>query len=301
MSRTYALALIFAAVTLIGGLFYGQYRYLTGGQKEVAGYAAEVHERVIEGQLEEMERRAMEVEDRLEEDSKYRFRPILSFLNNAFERRDAYLDRVEENKENPDSDLAAFWHFHDAELDSLVTAYTTFLRKFGRDMDLRLEDINAKVTHVGKNIDEVRFESGGTMPFTSGKSLTQELLTLDYLEVVGRVVQDVIDLSGGKVISCFFWPEFFPVVSTRFLNPRLGETIYTRLSVGNYATELDPEDVTIIIDGDSLQPNSAGFIDYDFMARNRGRQVLEIQLLTRSRLTGEVKQQGVTEYSYFVR
>jgi hypothetical protein len=168
-------------------------------------------------------------------------------------------------------------------------------------MDLHLEDINAKVANVSKIIDQIRSAPNDAFHSSAQESLAQGLLTLDYLEVVGKVVHDVIDISGGKTISCFFGPEFFPVVSTGFLNPRRGEIISTRLSVGNYATELHPEDVTIIIDGDSLQPNSAGFIDYDFVPRNRGQQVLEMQLLTRNRLTGEVKQQGVTEYRYFVR
>jgi hypothetical protein len=89
MSRTYALAFIFATVTLVSGLFYGQYWYFTGRQAEAS--TAGVHERIVDGQLEEMRRMTVEGTKRLKDETKERFRPIQGFIYEVEEKREAYL------------------------------------------------------------------------------------------------------------------------------------------------------------------------------------------------------------------
>jgi replicative DNA helicase len=91
MSRTYALAFIFATVTLVSVLFYGQYWYFTGRQAEVSAFAAGVHERIVERQLKEMRRMAVEVTKGLKDETKERFRPIQGFIYEVEEKREAYL------------------------------------------------------------------------------------------------------------------------------------------------------------------------------------------------------------------
>ncbi len=291
MSRTYALALIFTALTLIGGAFYGQYRYFTDGQAEAYAYAAGVHERVVEGQLAEMKELAHLANERMEEDSKYRFRPILPFVKKAFRGRDAYLEKVEKERSKAAYDMVAFSRFHEKQLVSLSLAYGSFLKEFGHTMDLNERDVEIKLLNVEKIVN--RFLSANApVPQTA---LTPRLLALDYLEVVRRVVRDVVETSGGRAIICNLGPTHFPILSMNVENPRKGEQVLAKVSVGSYFSELKPENIVLLIDNDTIEINNYGVADYSFTPSKRGKLKLDIELGIINPLTGEVRRNETTK------
>lgn len=296
MPRTYALALIFAVVTLVSGLFYAQYWYLTGRQGEVTAYAEGVYERVVEGQLAQMQRLNMEVQDRLQDEAKYKYRPILPCLQHLFDRRDSYLDEAKKSNDIDNSYLADFVKLHNAELDSLATSYESFLRAFGGDMDLRLEDINAKVAHIGKAINEARLIHDNPLYSPSEVELTRCMLSLDYLAVLELVVRDVIDISGGKTTCGGEW--YFPIMVTDIENPRRGQKVKAKVWVGSYSTSLDPENVVLTVGSDTLKINPDGTADYMFTPKNRGKLEFNLGLSIINPLTGQVtRSEGIRTYN----
>jgi hypothetical protein len=242
----------------------------------------------------------MKIKDRLQEDSKERFRPILPFINKARQGEDELLDAALTFEEGDIEDLHHLHHLRQEFLNALRDSAASLLMRHGHQMDLSPDDINAKILHQQTVVEHISAPPTKTTS-TSSFSLDRDLILLDYLNVLEKMLLDITQISGGRIIRCFLGPEFFPVVNTGFLNPRRGESISTRLSVGSYATTLDPEDITIIIEGDSLKPNMAGYIDYDFVAHRRGKQELEMELVLKNPLTGEVNKQGITKYHYFVR
>lgn len=300
MSRTYALALIFTAVAVIASLFYLQHHLLTERNEAMLAYAEGVHERAIALKQEHLDEMVNALSDQLMDEARARFRPMRPLIEEARTGEQKLIDRAAALREGTAGELRQLLELRNDLLLELINATKHFLSQYGKQMDLSDAEVSTKTTLLEKYIADILRQPVGGFS-TSSFSQQRDLMVLDYLSVVEVVVNDVRNIAGGKVISCHFGPEFFPLVVTGFLNPQRGEKISTRLSIGSYSTALNPEYVTIVIGGDSLKPNAAGFIDYDFIAQRRGRQELNMELFIQNPLTGEVSTQGTTSYQYFVR
>lgn len=296
MPRTYALALIFAAVTLIGGLFYGQYRFLTDGRVEVAAYAEGVYERVVAGQLDQMERLAHQANERMQDDINYRFRPITAFLDKSFERRDIYLKRAQQEGRVDESKSITFSCFHDAELDSLLKSYNSLLLEFGHEMDLSKDDVTSKIAHIKKMIAKARITPGTVRP--SEGVFARSLLAADYLNTVGLIARDAVGISEGRTICGGEW--YFPVYSAKEGSPKKGIKTTAKVAIGSYFTALNPDNVLLVAGGDTLTFNPDGTADYEFVPQKRGNHTVELYFEITNPLTGEVKS-GEGVYTYYIR
>lgn len=300
MTRSFAIAFILTTLSLFGGLFYLQHRVLTERHAATFTYAEAVQQKTIEQKREQLDELVWRINDRLQDESKARYRPIQPFIERARGGEAELIAAAGALAPGSTDGLQQLLRLREQLLTTLSDSATGLLEGYGYQMDLSPEEIEAKSASYRKRIAQIHH-----LPATdlteSAFTLHRDLIVLDYLNGLEEVLLDVTGVSGGKMISCFFGPEFFPVVSTGFLNPRRGEKVSTRISVGNYATSLDPEDVTIIIEGDSLKPNSAGFIDYNFVVRQRGKadfsfkprkrgkHSLKMECLVTNPLTGEVR------------
>lgn len=304
MSRTYALALIFATVTLVSGLFYGQYWYFTSQQAEVSAYAAGVHERVVVGQQKEMRRMTVEVTKRLRDETKERFRPIQGFIFEVEEKREAYLKLSKSIKPIINDSkllLRELALLHNSQLEWLKTRTKELLLEHGGQMDLRQEDIKVKSVYLETAINERMNTSVSIRDADLSILLNRDLLTVDYLNAVTLVLRDIFDLTGGITLNCFPPPDYFPVINHGFSDPQLGEMITTSVSVGKLDYSHKPEDMFVLINGDTLQMNNYRMEAYSFKPTRRGKQVLKMELYLRNPLTGYTHREGVNHYNYHVR
>jgi hypothetical protein len=300
MSKGYALAVILTAISAFGSLFYLQNKVLTERHAATFAYAEGVNERVIAQKREQLDELVMKINKQLEEDSKERFRPILLFVAKAREEEDELLAAALVLKQGDSEDLNELLHQRQYILNNLRDSAASLLMEYGHQMDVNADDVDAKIVNHQRIIEEAIVPP--IKDFSNpAYSLDRDLILLDYLNVLEKMLLDVTQISGGKVISCFFGPEFFPVISSQFSNPQLGETINTKLSVGNYATSLRSEDVFILVKGDTLRMGLDGTVDYNFKATKRGRQKFKMELFLRNPLTGEVRQEATSDYSYYVR
>lgn len=304
MSRTYALSLIFAAVTLTSGLFYGQYRYLTDGVNETAAYAEEVHERVIAGQLEEIQEQTSVVFKLLNDETKERFRPIIGFAYHLEEKREAYLKlskSINPNEEGAELLLNKLTLLHDTQLTWLEEEVTEFLLEHGEQIDLNKRDIMVKTNRLKTKLEEFRNTASNLQEVSMNSLLKRDLLTVDYLNAVKLVLFDVYILTGGITLNCFPPPDYHPVINNGFSDPQLGETITTTVSIGKLDYSHIPEDMFVLINGDTLHMNDFGMEPYSFKPNRRGKQVLRMELHVRNPLTGHTHLEGVNHYSFHVR
>ncbi len=299
MSKGYAVALILTNLSVFGSLFYLQNKVLTERHTATFAYAEAVNERVIELKREQLDGLVMRINDRLQDDAKARFRPIQPLITLARAGEDELIAAASVFEQGDSEELHTLLRQRQALLNTLRDSAASLLMHYGHQMDLRPKDIEAKILQHQKIIEQA-IPVPTKIFTTSSFSLDRDLILLDYLNVLEKILLDVTQVSGGKTISCFWGPEFFPVISSQFANPQLGETINTKLSVGSYATSLRSEDVFILVQGDTLRMGLDGTVDYKFKPDKRGRQTFKMELFLTNPLTGEVRQEATTDYSYYV-
>lgn len=296
MSKGYAIALIFTTLSVFGSLFYLQHRMMAAELKAISDYAEGVHKRVITLKQESMSEAFKKLDDDLQDDTKFRFRPILPFIDKAQKREEVFL-KAAANEENLSMEgLLSLNELRQAHLEDLLTDYTTLLEDFGHQMDLRADDIDVKLKHISAAVKE---ESHQAMPTFSTTSFSQgrDLLVLQYLNAMESVVLDAIQIAGGRVISC---GGYFPVFVANIYNPKRGQLVKAKVSIGSYSTALNPDNIILTAGNDTLTINPDGTADYEFSASKRGQHTIDLRFQITNPLTGLV-QTGEGSYIYNIR
>jgi hypothetical protein len=168
-------------------------------------------------------------------------------------------------------------------------------------MNLSQEDIKVKGAYLKTAINERINTSLSIRDADLSILLNRDLLTVDYLNAVTLVLRDILYLTGGQTLICFPPPDYFPVINHGFSDPQLGETITTSISIGKLDYNHKPEDMFVLINGDTLEMNNYRMEAYSFKPTRRGKQVLKMELYLRNPLTGYAHREGINHYNYHVR
>jgi len=308
MTRAYAVSLIFVALLIASGAFWWQHVTLTSRTDADIKLAVDVNERVVEVLERSIRERTHKMSTLLEDESKERFGPIQQVsveADNAkavFDKAYKVNNQIATNPRHQVADLQDLHVITRRGVRKVFSKYSAILREYGEQMDLRREEAETKIERIYARLEPV-LTSFDRIAASDDSNVAYKLslIQVGFLTALDEVLEDIASMAGGKVISCHFGPEFYPIIATNFVNPKHGDTLSTRLWAGSYATELRPEDITIIVNGDSLHSGLNGYIDYSYVAQGRGEKSLKMELIVRNRLTGELTRQGVTEYGYFVR
>ncbi|SER31150.1 hypothetical protein [Neolewinella agarilytica] len=242
-----------------------------------------------------------EVEETLSEDEKDRFKPMIPFF---YERRQLfkeYLEFASADIEDAPYSIQELEELYTSHLDVLEERTTVFMAEFGEQMDLSENELKFKLKYYQDN-----FWGGDAWPMTEGLSasdftIRRDLLTLKYLTTLTQLVENISSIAGGKMLICFPPPSFFPVIQDGFSDPKLGEEITTTISIGKLDHSLNPEEMFIVINSDTLRLERGWREAYSFKPTRRGKQVLEMSLFGKNPLTGAVYSEGKNYYSFHVR
>ncbi|MEM9526247.1 MAG: hypothetical protein AAGA31_06535 [Bacteroidota bacterium] len=306
MSRTYLITLFLLVTCFLGGMVYLHFHLVDQQLAAQSAQASPVLALAMERSQERMNMVVWELQARLEDDSKAKFRPILPTIESISETQESLLQEIQELKEKVDIGLGS--EIIETPLRNLleqdrlarkeiVYIMSKFLEDFGEQMDLNRREIFEKKEFYRKEIVTTSFHFSGC----ENQVVLQnelDLLKLSVLNLQEFLVQDLAQISGGRTLNCFFGPKYYPVVSAGFLNAVVGRSHEARISVGNFATELKPENIRIVIEGDTLLLNEAGWIDFSLIPKKRGEQALEMELLITNPLTGEVIS-SESSYGYY--
>ncbi|MFK8007380.1 MAG: GldM family protein [Saprospiraceae bacterium] len=192
---------------------------------------------------------------------------------------------------------------------NIVTAYKTVLEENGKTFGLKAEEIPVRIQNFENNltlgITEDWKESKDKTSWSDYKfrqmpvaavlpTLTQMITDARNAESAG--VNQLAELSGGRVVE---FNQFFPVVSAKKGYVLEGDKFEAEISVGTYSDQINPNDVTITINGSAKKPDASGKVKFVETASRLGTRKLSLKAAVRNPLTGETST-GDAEFSYEV-
>jgi len=192
--------------------------------------------------------------------------------------------------------------------ENILSSYRTVLTDHGKDLGLKPAEVEKRIADFEANLTlgvtddwkETDKESWADYKFRQMPvaavlpTLTQIITDARNAEASG--VNQLAELSGGRVIE---FNQFFPVVSAKKGYLLQGETFEAEVSVGTYSSAIDPNDVTITVNGKGYRPNKDGKVKFTEKAGSLGTRKLKLGASVKNPLTGEVSK-GDAEFSYEV-
>ena len=192
---------------------------------------------------------------------------------------------------------------------NIIAAYKTVLEEHGKTFGLRDEEIPTRIQNFENNltlgVTEDWKESKDKTSWSDYKfrqmpvaavlpTLTQMITDARNAESAG--VNQLAELSGGRVVE---FNQFFPVVSAKKGYVLEGDKFEAEISVGTYSDQINPNDVTITINGSPKKPDANGKVKFVETASRLGTRKLSLKAAVRNPLTGETST-GDAEFSYEV-
>ncbi|TXF88922.1 hypothetical protein FUA23_12760 [Neolewinella aurantiaca] len=293
MSRTYAVALIFAILTLFGGLFYGQYLYFMEREAEVSTRYSEVHESVITQKRDEIRFLEKQLRYRLSDDSKARFRPLLEIFDIANEEEITLTDMFNKSIDSPEQiTIKMLRDQTSASILSVYDAWSRDLEVNHQIYDLRTADFEEKVKKLEKTVVSAlnKIQNFRPVDFQSERNV----LMLIYLSTLQEILSELswMGSSCGLVVD-----QYYPVIidPLDYLDPASPAKI--RIGVGTYASSMNPKNVKLSVNGQLLKVGYDGLAEYIIPSQPRGKQRLELECEITNPLTEET-QRGSSTYWY---
>ncbi len=190
----------------------------------------------------------------------------------------------------------------------IVKAYTDVLTKHGKTLGLKAPEVKSRIENFEANLTlnvtddwensdkkswaEFNFKQ---MPVAAVLPSLTKMIT-DARNAESSGVNQLAELSGGRVIE---FNKFFPVISAKKGYVIKGDKFEAEVSVGTYSDQINPNDVTITINGQSKRPDKDGKVKFTETANSLGKRTLKLGASVKNPLTGEVSK-GNSEFSYEV-
>ncbi|MEM6964510.1 MAG: GldM family protein [Bacteroidota bacterium] len=192
---------------------------------------------------------------------------------------------------------------------NILKAYNDVLTNEGKTFGLKEKEIKTRIQNFEKNMtlgvsDEWKESKDKKswadykfrqMPVAAVLPILTQIIT-DARNAEAAGVNQLAELSGGRVVE---FNQFFPVVSAKKGYLLQGETFEAEVSVGTYSSAIDPNDVSITINGKSFRPDKDGKVKFTEKAGSLGTRKLKLGAAVTNPLTGEVSK-GDAEFSYEV-
>ena len=182
----------------------------------------------------------------------------------------------------------------------LIELYSNLLNEKGSDFNRSEEEVATLIASASQNMpfgdgleefeptdDHPTWESFrfGHMPVAAVLPLMSQMQS-DLKVSEANLVNSLAELSGGKVVEV---DNFFPVFEADRSYVIGGERLNAKVSVGAFASTLNPADVDLRVNGQRIPIGADGKGDFSLVASGSGPKTLRTSVSVRNPLTGEVK------------
>ena len=187
---------------------------------------------------------------------------------------------------------------------ALIDAYTKLLTEHGETLQLDADEQAARIASVAENmpfkIDDEKWRNAnnkkvswadykfGHMPVAAVLPLMSQIRS-DLKVSEANLVNDIVQMAGGKQIV---FDQFFPVFQADKSYVIGGERLNAKVSVGSYSSSLQPENITLRVNGQTLPIKADGTADFSLVANGSpGPKTIKTYVAVKNPLTGEVIEQ----------
>ncbi len=198
---------------------------------------------------------------------------------------------------------------------NLIDAYTKLLTEHGDVLQIEETEAQARIASVAENMpfgidDETWREANnkkvswadykfGHMPLAAVLPLMSQIRS-DLKVSEANLVNDIVQMAGGKQIV---FDKFFPVFQADKSYVIGGERLNATVSVGSYSSSLQPENITLRVNGQNLPIKADGTADFSLVAGGApGPKTINTFVRVTNPLTGDVvEQEGSFQYEVGTR
>ncbi|NJB86050.1 gliding motility-associated protein GldM [Lewinella marina] len=192
----------------------------------------------------------------------------------------------------------------------LIDIYSNLLNEHGETLQLNEAQRQARIASVAENmpfsIDDDTWRTSnnkkvswadhkfGHMPLAAVLPLMSQIQS-DLKVSEANLVNDIVQMAGGKQIV---FDKFFPVFQADKSYVIGGERLNAKVSVGSYSSSLQPENITLRVNGQNLPIKADGTADFSLVASGApGPKTIRTYVAVKNPLTGEVVEQD-GEFTY---
>jgi len=195
--------------------------------------------------------------------------------------------------------------------DKMIATYKKLLADNGKAFGLTdQKEIDSKIQNMEANIplsvdDETWKQAEGKTSWSDFKFRQMPLAAVMPLmsqmqanatSAEAALVNDMAALAGGRVVE---FDAFFPVVEAKKAYVIKGEKFEAEISVGTYSSQINPSDITLKVNGQSLKVKENGKATYSTTTSSLGQKKIKLYAAVRNPLTGETSD-GDSEFTYEV-
>ncbi len=286
MSRRFAFALV-AVVLVQFCSVYAWQRYERNAElQEITDGLAVTNGMAITGQEKLFAMEIASYEELMRDDTKIKFSPMLRFVTDHYA---AYEELAE---------IEDVWTLQENAsrlIESIINDYKAVMLTHHNSMYLHEDDVAIKYTAIGKLRDDA-LSKLSNVPQNLQHTLKRDMVRLITLDFVQNTLIDVMAICSGR---SFIFDQFFPVFNADRCAYKVGDSLNARVSVGSYSNALDPENVTLTIDGKEYPIGPDGAASFQTSERKRGQHTVKTKVVVTNPLTGEVKS-GEGRFTYEV-
>lgn len=305
MPRTFAIAsMIITSLLLAGtaGYFYLQFRWAEQAMQEKV---IALNDRLIERQLENIEETSRAYRELMQDESKKRFWFTLDVFDaveqavNCYTASQNRLIRQRKLKfTSPKERVAQFQqlqHIADSCLMAVIQVMEDGFSANRESVDLNEEELNIQkegYRKIAQQADLLSF--GSDRPSRSADELDRSYLTLAFQDALQLVLTES---SSWGCVRGLMPDTYYPVViaNDRYLKP--GETKTFKIGIGSYASQLNPEDVDLRVNGLRLQFGRDGLAKYTVTGREKGAYSMSLSSMVIDRESGDTaRSEGLYQY-----
>jgi hypothetical protein len=182
---------------------------------------------------------------------------------------------------------------------AITTDYKNLVLELGERSILDQQDVELHTTRFQANNDTLiqkwkDLEQALTDPSLLVYALPS--LAWDIKQRQFNVLRDINIYFLG--CSRIIFNEFFPIVNARHGAVKTNQAFEAELSIGTYSSQINPKNITMVVNGDTLGVDDEGKAMLVIPPTYRtGQQVLKLEAFVTNPLTGEVSTgQSIFEY-----
>lgn len=299
MSRSFSLLLIALGLTILGSLVYLHFHLMERQHAELFDHAHKVNEQVIEQKRQEIDWLHWRTEEFFLDVIYARRSMVLDIFKEAELRLEDYFDAVEKFDQQTGGNVNPLdiQSLANAALTPVIDTAIQVFQEHHEQLDMREEDMLSLTSDFIELKGSIARRLTTSTPPSGTLHLEQDVVTLELLANFTDLLHRVASLSCYT--ACFTLESYFPVVMADANFVRAGETMQIKTALGSYASALQPEDVVLLIDGDTVRIGYDGTGYYTIKASELGEHTIPTKCIVTNPLTGQVRV-GEGKFSYLV-
>jgi hypothetical protein len=300
MSRSFSIALIILGSAIIASLICLHFYLIETAHADAFQRMHDLNQFVIEQKVNSLQWQYQDRRRFFTDPSKNRFSKILQVWDKGDKVQKeitklSYHQNWPTNKFTGNNSAQKYQILRESmllELRAVVAEITVVYKTNAKTFDFPERILEKRLAHIEEIYQKAESK---TLPEKIGP-LDNEvgflaLTSLVYLEELLQVSSNFYT-GCGPVID-----DYYPVVIDDFTASKPGVRINTRIAIGSFMANLDPQHVELTVNGELLKIGYDGFAPYSFITKEGENEALRIKYKILNPLTGETRE-GESIYSY---